>query len=205
MADIQRIRVITRTALGGFYARDVVVLVREHMYQLHQLYGGDPVETFFISLVEALRTEGVADDQLRKLCLFDMHCVKEDGTVELLTARPPKNALIYFGNMSVAATKSFELPHKLYCDDVTSPLALKTEDPQDLIVHYDNRTHILPFPMARSLKELFSFVTDHVGVNATSARLRTSDGLLMNWSGRREILHRHQLTIIDDPTVVVRF
>ena len=87
--------------------------------------------------------------------------------------------------------------------DAMSPSALATKDPEHLVVSYGKHVMYLPFPIASSIKELYSFITDHVGINVTRTRLCTNDGLMMNWSGRREVLKRFGLALFSDPSVVV--
>ena len=202
-ATTQRVRVLTHTALGGIYSRDVVVRVRPMAYEVANTYGAEPVETFFLTVVETLRTEGVPSAQLDKLCLFDMYAVSADGTASFVTEVPPHDSLVYFGAMSVDATRAYTKLNTIAPSDATSERALCSKDPQDLVVYKGTQCAVLPFPTACSIKELYAYISEHVGVSVTKTRLRTLDGLMMNWSGRRATLHYYGLSLYDDASVVV--
>ena len=200
-----RVRVLTSTALGGVYSRDVVVRITPDAFSKADQLGFDPVELVYWTIVESLRHEGVSNEQLGKLCMFDMCAVSADNSVSHVVDMPKNDSLVFFSGMSVYATQTFKPEAMIAAADAISPFALVTRDPEHLVVFHGKQVLSLPFPIANSIKELYAFITEHVGINVTCTRLCTQDGLMMNWSGRREVLKRYGLALFSDPSVVVEY
>ena len=148
-----RIRVVTETVLGGLYTRDL---------HISSAFAFEESDAFHNIVLEALRVEGVSEDQLNKLKLDNLCFTDAISGQHYIMTSPmhiPEGSMLWYRDFAPDCCTTLQRPQHFRVE--SSNLMLATKDPKYLSVFISGgHTVKIPFPVAEHEVEVRNYAVE---------------------------------------------